>query len=73
MMVKPGDRIQVKPSRYITPGFRTKLWMENYCATVLRVNKKTITVEFDVYPGEKHYIDYGDFDIIKECDQDDAE
>lgn len=73
MVVKPGDRIEVKPGKYITPGFKTKLWMENEKGTVLKVNNKTITVRFDHYPGEKHYIDYGDFDIIKECDQDDAE
>lgn len=65
-MIKPGDRMQVKSNKYITPGFRTKLWMENEKGTIIKVNNKTVTVRFDNYPEEKHYVDYGDFEVIKE-------
>lgn len=66
MEVQKGDRIQINEWKTLWHSFRTKQWMANEIGTVLNVNNKTITVRFDNYPDEKHYIDYGDYTIIKD-------
>lgn len=61
-----GDRIQIKSWGWIIKNnsIRTKVWMAKQPATVVRVNKNTLTVRFDLYPAENHYIDYDDFVYI---------
>ena len=65
MEVQKGDRIQINEWKTLWHSFRTRQWMANEIGTVLNANDKTITVRFDSYPNEKHYIDYGDFTVIE--------
>ena len=66
MEYKVGDRIRMKPWRDLWHSLRTRQWMANEVGEILKVNNKTLTVRFDNYPDEKHYVDYGDFDVIND-------
>ncbi len=64
---KVGDRIRVHPARkYWVYHPHTPLWMENSYGTIIKLNRQTVTVVLDIYPEEKHRIDYGVFDILDE-------
>ena len=65
-MVKVGDRIRIKSMQHLFQSLKTKQWMANYAATVVKVNKKSVTVVFDSYPDEKHYVDLDDFEVLRE-------
>ena len=62
--LKVGQKIKMKSEREIMWFFRTRRWMANFEGTIVNLNRKTVTVVFDAYPEEKHYVDYGDFDVI---------
>lgn len=69
MQLQIGDRVYIKH----TSGMRS-LYTPNWClcwtGTIVRLNKLSATVEFEVNePGRKtlkRYIDYDDIQVIKE-------
>lgn len=64
MNLKTGQHIQMKSERDIRWFFRTRKWMAGLSGTIANLNNKTVTIVFDDYPEEKHYVDYGDFDVV---------
>lgn len=64
---KVGDRIQIHNyHKYWSFHPHTPLWMGGSYATIIRLNKQTVTIVLDAYPEEQHRIDYGVFDILNE-------
>lgn len=45
-----GDRIIVRTSMYS----KTPKWMDGYRDMIIKLNKKSVTVQLDEYPKETH-------------------
>ena len=66
--IKPGDEVRIKhPSGFVS--YHTPAWCIDWTGTVVRLNKQTVTVEFEVNEqGRKtlrRYIDYQDISRIE--------
>ena len=68
--IKPGDKVKIKTEDGPASNGHTPAWCNQWIGTVVRVNKKTVTVEFEVdEPGRKtlrRYVDYQDIQVIPE-------
>ena len=69
MNLKVGDKVFIKhPSGFISP--HTPQWCISWTGTIVRLNRQTVTVEFEVNESKhktiQRYIDYQDIQLLEE-------